>query len=379
MSWKTDLWMGGLWVIFMFCLGERRAQAIDLQMNGFADLVGTQSGTSLPIDNIGNQANHLTVDPESRLGLNLSADLGGNVTFASQILAQGRSGGQYDLQADWLFATYRPVEGLSIRAGKQINPAYLYSEQFDVGFTYLWTRLPYEVYGSYPIDSFNGLAVIYSFFLGELQLRTEVFGGAGDQTISAPSSTFTVSSNDDKGIETALSSDHFKFRLGYISANATGTASAPALLAQPPGGVVTGTFTSGADIGTVQILSSGASFDFKGLMASAEMVRFWGSGTLVHSTTAAYGSLGYRVLPKLTPYVVYSWKGDLSGTAYVYPDPTVSSTAATDQHSDIFGLNYKLTPSVALKAEYMRTQEYFADATKNFGANTFTLSVDLVF
>jgi hypothetical protein len=366
---------------FFFLLGVPIAQAFDFQMNGFADLIGTQSNTLLPIDSIGNQGNRLTVDPESRLGLNLSADLGENLAFASQILAQGDSGGQYNLQADWLFATYRPTEGLSIRAGKQINPAYLYSEQFDVGFTYLWTRLPSEVYGIYPIDSFNGLAVIYSLFLGDFQLRTEVFGGAGDQTIVTPASTFAVSSNDDKGVETALSSDHFKVRLGYISANATGTISASAPLSPAPGGAVSGTFTGNADIGTLQILSAGTNFDFKGFVVSAEVARFLASGTLVHTTTGAYGSLGYRVLPRLTPYFVYSWKGNLEGTGYLIPDPTspLQQTLQTDQHSEIGGLNFKMTPSAALKVEYMRTQENFGDATQNFGANTFTTSVDLVF
>jgi len=375
---NSTLSAGLLFLVAFFGVGAP-AQAFDFQMHGFADLVGDQSNTSFPIDSIENQGTRLTVDPESRLGLNLSADLGDNLTFASQIVGQGDAGGQYNLQADWLFATYRPMEGLSIRAGKQINPAFLYSEQFDVGFTYLWARLPYEVYGIYPLDSFNGLAVIYSKFFGDLQLRTEIFGGAGNETIPGPTFTFVGTSNDDKGIDVTLSSDHFKARVGYIAANPTGTLTFDVPIEKIPQGTVESVFTGPADLGTTQLISAGASLDYMKFTGSAEFARFLSSGALVHTSSGAYGSLGYHVFPWLTPYFLYAWQGDLDGTAYVFPDPSVSTTLKTDQHSETVGLNFKVSPSAVVKVEYMRTQANFVDTTQDFGANTFTASVDLVF
>jgi hypothetical protein len=366
-------------ILVVICFDEHLAEAFDFQMNGFADLVGTKSNTLLPLDNLGNQGNRLTMDPESRLGLNLSADLGNNLTFASQLVAQGNNSGQYNLAVDWLFATYRPTEGLAFRAGRQINPAFLYSEQIDVGFTYLWTRLPYEVYSLDPLDSFNGLAAIYTSFLGDFRLRTEIFGGAGATTVDGSAGTFVGIPNDEKGIEVALLSDHFKFRMGYDSSNPTGTISTSVPIVTVPSGVISGTFTEPADLGTTQIFSTGTSFDYLNFVGSAEVAHLWSNGTLVSSATGAYGSLGYRVCPRLTPYFLYAWQGNLSGTSYVYPDPSISSTSKTDQHSEVFGLNFKMSPAAVLKVEYMRTQENFADFTQNFGANTFTAAVDLVF
>jgi hypothetical protein len=266
--------------------------------------------------------------------------------------------------ADWLFLTYRPSEALAIRAGRQIAPVFLYSEQIDVGFTYLWARLPYEVYGFYPLKSVNGLSLLYSLFWGDLTLRTEVFGGAGDLTL--PNGSFSGSANEVKGFDIALSSDHFKLRGGYSASN-------------PTGRVFNALGNFPADLGTAQVYSVGGSFDYLGFVGAAEANRFVTSGHLIEKATGFYGSLGYRVLPALIPYVMYAQQSDVSGTGLLYPDMTVSFTPRTGQNSKAVGLNFKLSPSAVLKTEYMRTEYGFLDTSRNYGADTFTGSLGLVF
>ena len=78
-------------------------RALDLQLRGFADLIGTQTNSRLALSTINNGA-HLTLDSETRIGLNLSSDLGNNLSFAGQLLAQGNDSGQYSLNALWIFA-----------------------------------------------------------------------------------------------------------------------------------------------------------------------------------------------------------------------------------------------------------------------------------
>jgi hypothetical protein len=167
--------------------------------------------------------------------------------------------------------------------------------------------------------------------------------------------------------------------MGYESSNPTGTISTSVPLEPVPGGTISDTFTSNADLGTTQVFSAGTSFDCLKFVGSAEVAHLWSNGSLVRSATGAYGSVGYRVLPRLTPYFLYSWMGNLSGTSYVFPDPAISATPKTDQHSEVFGFNFKMSPAAVLKLEYMRTQADFVDTTQSFGANTFTASVDLVF
>ncbi|WP_198097176.1 hypothetical protein, partial [Clostridioides difficile] len=93
-----------------------------------------------------------------------------SLDFAGQLVARGSDGGNYNVQADWLFLTYRPNDELKFRGGRQIAPIFLYSEQVDVGYTYLPTRLPYEVYGTVPVKSVTGVGVIYAKRLGALEV-----------------------------------------------------------------------------------------------------------------------------------------------------------------------------------------------------------------
>jgi hypothetical protein len=355
------------------------ALGFDLQIHGFSDLVGSMSNTDVPLDRIENRGSRLSLDPETDFGLNLSADLGNNLTLFSQLLGSGDDNGQYKVGVDWIFVTYRPTDAFAIRAGRQINPLFLYAEQADVGFTYLWTRLPNEVYSIYPLDSFTGLSAIYTFFLGNLRLKADLFGGAGDVTVGLPGAVILGHADDLKGIEVSLSSDHFKLHAAYISSNPTGTVTSSAPLSSTPAGTVSGTFEEPLDLGTLQLLSGGGNFECMKLMGAAEVIRAQASGTFLSSATGAYVSLGYHVLPWLTPYLMHSWEGNLSGSSFAFMPSPMVSTLETDQHAEVFGLVFKLSPSVLLKNEIMRTQENFQDSTRNFAAITFTASVDLVF
>ncbi len=362
---------------FITCICSGTVQAGDLQIRGFSDLIASKSSTDLPVGTINNNGKRLTVDSESDLGLNLSADLGNKITFASQILANGK-GGAYRLFADWLFATYRPTDGWAIRVGRQINPQFLYSEQYAVGYTYLWTRLPSEVYGLNPIDSFNGLSIIYTVPLaGDFQLKTQLYGGAGDTQGSGPFYTYSAALDDDKGIELTLSSDRIKIRAGYNTTNPKVSESiqTPVL----PGNPVLGTIALNENIGSIQSFTAGTSLEWRDFELLSEMVRLTGTGDFIRTATGVYGTLGYHLLPSITPYFTYAWEGDLSGIAYTFPDPTVSTTRLTDEHGITFGLNFKVSPSAIVKTEYMRTEEHFVDTSRNFGANTFTAAFDFIF
>jgi len=221
--------------------------------------------------------------------------------------------------------------------------------------------------------------VFYTFFLGDLRLKADLFGGAGDVTVPLPGAVVLGHADDLKGIEVSLSSDHFKLHAAYISSNPTGTVTASALLSSTPAGTISGTFEEPLDLGTLQILSGGGNFECKKLMGAAEVIREQASGSFLSAATGAYASLGYHVLPWLTPYLMHSWQGNLSGSSFAFMPTATVSMQETDQHAEVFGLVFKLSPSVLLKNEIMRTQENFQDPTQNFAAITFTASVDLVF
>jgi hypothetical protein len=372
---KTNLLYTVIWTFLIVWF--QPAQASDFQIRGFGDLVGSQTGTYYPLNSIGNIGQRVVVDPESRLGLNLSADLENNFTFSSLILGEGNSRGNYSLAVNWFFLTYRPNDEFAFRVGRQVNPVYLYSEQIDVGYIYPWVRRPAEVYSIDPLESFFGLSAIYTLLKDNLQWRIQIFGGAGNFTLPISNGSYSGSLENDKGIDLSLSSDHFKIRLGYDSVDPTLTAAVSVPI--PAAGPINGTLNIPISVGSVQIFSAGAKVEYDKFMAMAEEIRLISNGDLIRHSTGAYGTLGYHLSDSWMPYATYAWKGNLSGSAYVFPDSTVSMTPETDQHSVMMGVNYRATTSVVVKAEYMRTQEYFIDQTKNFGANTYSASVDFVF
>ncbi len=350
-------------------------QASDLRIYGFADIVGSQSTSSYPLDGIGNADRYITLDPESRLGLNLSSDLGSDeFRFAAQLLAKGDDEGSYELSADWIFVTYKYTDDFSIRVGRQINPVFLYSEQIDVGFTYLWVRLPAEVYEGFPVKSFNGASLLYSTSIGDYSFHAQIFGGAGDVSIDQVNGKIYGAAQNTRGVEFSLSGDNMKFHVTYVSTNADGTLTTYSTGPSAPPSVTL------IDFGTFHIVSGGGSVDLDKFFFATEATRaLVEGGGFVRSFTGAYASLGYHISPKLTPYLTYAWLGSVNGLAYMFPDPLVSTSTRKDQHSYMLGVNYKATPSLALKGEYMRTQQNYEDSQVSYGANTYTLAMDIIF
>ena len=342
-------------------------RALDLQLRGFADLIGTQTNSRLALSTINNGA-HLTLDSETRIGLNLSSDLGNNLSFAGQLLAQGNDSGQYSLNALWIFANYKPIEGLTLRFGRQINPIFLYSEQFDVGFTYIWTRLPAVVYGILPVNAFSGLSVIYSYFINRLQLRTQIYGGAGDTDVETATASIKSSANDLMGFETTLSADHFKVRLGYTSYHPSGKMT-----------LISGGAPIPLTFGHYKMASAGVQFDYSKFLISTEYAHSESESPLIHTGAGGYASVAYRVLPRLTPYLTFGREGNLSGSLYQFPDSTVSTTQLIQEDNYIAGINFKLTPSAIVKLEYMRVENRYIDSSKNFGADVATGALSVIF
>lgn len=342
------------------------AHAVDLQIRGFADIVGAQTNTDFPMNDLGTKEKHLGFDPESRLGLNLSADIGDDLVFASQILARGSDRGAYKLLADWIFVTYKPHENWNLRAGRQISPAFLYSEQIDVGYTYLWVRLPYELYGFYPIKSFNGASGIYTLPVGDYRFQAQLFGGSGESVIEEGSYVIEARQTEVRGVDFRLSSENLKFHAAYIAGRAQ--------VKLPPNTI--------QDFGTLEVLSAGFSIDYGKFIGVAEFSNMISEGDALKVVKGAYGSIGYRVTDKLTPYLMYSSAHKVNGLFFMNPslDPLATPTIFMKrQDAYMAGLNYKANPSLVFKTEYMRTQQIYEDPSVDYGADTYSVSMDIIF
>lgn len=341
------------------------ALSAELQWHGFADIVAAQTNTQDFLNDLNNHEEELGIDPESRLGLNLIADLADDFTFAAQILARGSNNGAYTLAADWVFATYRPSDTYSFRIGRQNNPAFLYSEQLDVGYTYLWVRLPADIYGYYPVKAMNGLSLLYDLPIGDNNnLQIQIFGGSGDTSFTTNSLVLEAQSHRIRGAEISWTTDTSKLRGAYIANNPIATldvGSGPVL----------------ADFGTFEVTAIGGYANFGKFILTSEASHIVSEGAVLKKVHAVYASLGYQVTSALTPYVMYSTARDFEGQLFITPGPPMK--VKENQHSYMIGVNYKINPSVVLKAEYMNYQEKFTGSGGENTAEAASASMDMIF
>jgi hypothetical protein len=359
-------------------VGPARA---DVKMNAFADVVGSSSNTEYTMTWLGNSGKQLSFDGSTRLGLNLNADLADRWDFAGQVVARGYGGptqqSGYILTADWLFINYRPTDNWLLRAGRQILPVVLFAEQIDVGFTYLWTRLPVVVYSIDPVKSFSGLLGSYTYFFGDLRVSAAFYGGSGLlETLSPGIGGIIIRDEYIRGGYVSVSGDSFKVLATYIVSHPVGTI----FRATPGGTQVPVPF----DLGTVKSTSLGANVNLGSYEFISEVAQLNSDASVPYKQTGAYGTVAYHFFEGfLTPHITFGklW----TNTPYqIYPDATLAQSRgsealqlSTDQFTG--GINLRVTNSIIAKLEYERDRLAFQDPSLNFGIDTYTLALDAVF
>lgn len=132
------------------------ALATDFSVSGFGTLGYARSdrayGYQRFIDDRG------TVRRDSVAGLQADARFaeGFGATVQVKTAARSDSDTGYEGSIAWAFVSYRPSNDWLFRAGKQRIPFYLFSENYDVGATYDFARLPTEMYSISPSNDFVG-------------------------------------------------------------------------------------------------------------------------------------------------------------------------------------------------------------------------------
>ena len=113
----------------------------------------------------------------TRIGLNLSAEITEDISFAGQLVGRGINFDSY-VSADWMFLTYQPTDNLYFRAGKTRINLWTYSEYPDVGRAYVHAELPEEVYSFFPIKSMYGVSTGYTRDIGDINFNLELSRGS---------------------------------------------------------------------------------------------------------------------------------------------------------------------------------------------------------
>lgn len=345
-------WVGGA----LLALGAHQAAALEnISINGFLTAAGTIG------DNDDNPYLHGLVRDDaafdtrdSRLGLQISADVNPRMRLTAQLLARGGSD-NWETEADWAFVGYRINDPLEVRAGKVKLSTFLVSDYIEVGYAYPWIRPPVEVYSLNPITTISGVDLLYRPQVGNWSFLVQPYVGTsnGSSVVSAPLSDATPPPPDVNhipkgtqvdfeaknmvGLNLSAGTDAFNFRLGYLTTD------------------VASDFGGGFDGDKATFASAGFSMDWRNIVAYAEYAERDEDNmaeTAFPDQKAWYTTLGYRI-GKFMPHLTYA----------KLEEGKDASLLSLAQESITLGLRYELAPGAALKFEASQVEP----ETGNYG------------
>lgn len=331
----------------------------EVELSGYASFSGTITNAKDLTDadvayNNGLANKNINFNNDDNLiGLQFTAPVSDKVDMTLVLQANGGAS-NYNVEAQWGYATYKFNDELSLRIGKYKGSFYMVSDYKDVGYAYPWVRPPLEVYSTNPIDALNGLDLVYQTNVGNMTLLTELYVGSGTHTatilpgtidawaafsfpdvdfntpgVQAPPKGTPVSfeTPNSKGLNVSLSGDIGTFRVGYY---ATDVNAASFGIADKEG-----TF-----------LGFGFNIDWNNVVVYSEYVqRDTSPGALEFAfpdQEAYYVTLGYR-MGKFLPYVTVA---ELAKGKDVSP-------VAQEQSSVAVGLRYEVSDTSVLKFEVL--------------------------
>ncbi|MEJ2743503.1 MAG: hypothetical protein P8176_13750 [Gammaproteobacteria bacterium] len=104
---------------------------------------------------------------DSRLGLQVSAELTTRLSAIFQFTTEQRYNNSYYPTTEWANFKYQFTPDFSFRVGRLVQPSFLFGESRKVAYTYPWVRPPTEVYGLVPVFHYDGVDIMHRMQLGE--------------------------------------------------------------------------------------------------------------------------------------------------------------------------------------------------------------------
>jgi hypothetical protein len=117
------------------------------------------------------------IDPDSRLGLQLDAEINESWHAGAQWVARNITGNFAEQNLDWAYLRWSPADNLNLRLGRLGYDVFLLGDHRNVGYAYLWIRPPHEFYAGLPTFHFDGADISQKFLAGEGYMTLKAFGG----------------------------------------------------------------------------------------------------------------------------------------------------------------------------------------------------------
>ncbi len=416
------------------CVAPFQVAAADYSLSGYGTLGFARSDKSYAyqrfIDDEG------TFRRDSLAGLQIDAKFDGRVGATAQLRLSPASDNDAKYQATlaWAFVNYRPGNDWLLRVGKQRIPLYLNSQNYDVGATYDFARLPTEMYSISPNNEMDGVSFSRTWSRGYEEFVLDGFWGRsksdvriwlreGVRGVQNAGATFRRLEADGGGFALLYRQNDSIFRMslsrvaiGILGGNSSIPTTFPFVsLAPGVGYYQVDPMLPGPGIRTIR------KFDFTTLTLGADVnigsgyriISEFARTNVPQTALSTQSSRGYasilKHIDKWTPYVTYAFlksqfapldlhvsvastvvPGFVPNAAQINAAQRIGAdqVLAFDQRSLAIGTSYALSPTSRLKAELMHVRigqvSSLVDAPpgsniRNQGINVISLSYSVVF
>ncbi|MYM62786.1 hypothetical protein [Pseudomaricurvus sp. HS19] len=385
----------GLLTAAMLAVGS--VHAAEVRINGFASIAGGQTLsegtttsshlTSGPTDLPGEGKATYVADPvtdgvyddqwsfnpDSNYGIQITADLGEGLSATGQITGNG--GEDFEAVVSWAYISYEFNENWTVMAGRQRLPLFYYSDFIDVGYAYHWIRPPQELVAT-DGDTFNGVKVRYSNYIGSWDWSAEAYYGNSEEDVASGQITTTIKSEDQHGVVLRASNSWLILRATYSGADSV-TELDQLLGANYPNIIPDG---QGSEENPLKYTFMGlaAQMNFGNVFIVSEYTHgkpdnpaFPTNGFSGRDEAEGwYVSTGIR-LGNFTPHITYSE----NTVDYVQTGPVVTPGQLSDVTAEFqskreaitAGVRWDFHPSAALKVEYTTRTDKSDDFYKGNG------------
>jgi hypothetical protein len=380
-------------LVLALCGGTAGAATVDVSGFGTAGIVFTDTDDAQFIRSSQGEGADSSGDVgvDSIAGIMATVHLTDKISASTQILLRRLYGDGFELDSPLAFIKAELTKELAVRVGRLPLPAFLVSDFRQVGYANTWMRPPIEVYGQVPLDSVDGLDVLYTGQAGSVSLTGQAFYGKTDLELE----TSDVSVKNFWGVNASATVGPLTLRAGRVQSKLTlDSQAANSLLA----GLRLAGFGAYADELAVTdkkstFTSFGALLDWNNVIVQIEDTTSKLDG-FVADTSARYGLVGYRV-GKFTPYAIYAEREvDSARTSTVVPQvgPLLplalgvnALIAGNEQNTTSLGVRWDAASSVAVKFQYDYVDPeragLFGNVKPGFDGpvNVLGVSVDVVF
>lgn len=358
----------------------------DVKWNGFVNLVGGILEDEPVSDRSDDEQhpsysayeNRFTGMQDSLFALQVSKPLNNKLAVTGQMVAQGAQD-SFTTKVAWAYVSYDINDESTLRAGRLGSPHFYFSDFINVGTAYNWVTPPYQVYDFGT--SYQGLNYLRHDTFGGVELSTEVYGGAGDDTLKRPDGTVVDGvTRDELGIAFTGNA------LGWLTARAQYLTGRSSVSTNVDWTELVGA-TAGADAATaVSFENAKLEYSELAIKGDFESLFFLAEGMKVNVDSAMdtalrrwYAMAGVRS-GKFTFHLTYGraeddlphYSSQFTGLSQLVIR-SIEESSARNNESYTLGMRIDTTRSTALKFDVMQFEEFGSTKSEASGIGKNTL------